>query len=331
MLNDLNILIPASTYTAGLTTMQIAVIVAIRIVCMVTFAWTGLIVLMGAVRLVRRAPAPARPAWLRWSRRTTLAAAMLILLCFAYSFLEPYRLEVTHTRIPCAKLPAGSAGIRIVHISDIHSTGITRLEDDLPAIIAAQEPDIICFTGDALGNAAGLETFRTLINELAEIAPVYAVRGNWEGKPRFAKLNPFAETNMTDISGRAVEVTVNGQDLWLVGLPYGYDRPGPVLSRADASEPIIFLNHIPSIILELEGKDVDLCLTGHTHGGQVALPGYGAIITLTKTGKQFERGLYDHNGTPLYVSRGVGMEGSFIPIRFFSRPEVAVIDLLPAE
>ncbi len=256
---------------------------------------------------------------------------MLILLCFAYSFVEPYRLEVTYTRIPCTKLPADAKPIRIVHISDLHCIGITRLEDDLPAVIAAQQPDLICFTGDALGNADGLETFRTLINELAKIAPVYGARGNWEGKQQFARLRPFAETNMIDLSGRGMEVTVNSQTLYLAGMPYGTDRMDIALAHVDISKPVIFLNHEPSVILDLDGKGVDLCLSGHTHGGQVALPGYGAIITLTETGKRFERGLYTHNGTHLYISRGVGMEGSFLPIRFFSRPEVTVIDLMPAE
>jgi predicted MPP superfamily phosphohydrolase len=79
---------------------------------------------------------------------------------------------------------------------------------------------------------------------------------------------------------------------------------------------------------------VDLFLAGHVHGGQVALPFYGALLTLSRFGKRFERGLYpdaDGFGFPLYVSRGIGMEGGAMPrVRFCSRPELALIELVPA-
>jgi predicted MPP superfamily phosphohydrolase len=73
-----------------------------------------------------------------------------------------------------------------------------------------------------------------------------------------------------------------------------------------------------------------LFLTGHVHGGQVALPFYGAIITLSKYGKKYEKGRYDIDGKVLYVNRGVGMEGDFVPrVRFFSRPEITVFHIRP--
>ena len=84
---------------------------------------------------------------------------------------------------------------------------------------------------------------------------------------------------------------------------------------------------------ELQGRDpgqrVDLFLCGHTHGGQVRLPFWGAVITLSKYHKRFESGLYDFEGVPMYVNRGVGCEGGSAPrVRFLCRPEVAVIDLV---
>jgi predicted MPP superfamily phosphohydrolase len=331
MWNNQRIVTLAMAYMRGLTRPQIGVIVFIGVVLLACFAWSGWILVSGLVNRFTHRPPQSRGPWNRWGRRGALFITLFTLLCFAYSFYEPYRLDVTYTEIPCAKLPAGTQPIRIVHISDIHSTGITRLEDDLPTVIAAQHPDIICFTGDALSDADGLETFRTLINHLAQIAPVYGVRGNWEGKPQFARLRPFSETSMIDISGRAERITIRGQDLWIAGMPYGTNRTEAILSRIDTSLPVIYLNHVPSAILDLGGSGVDLCLAGHTHGGQVALPGYGALITLTNTGKRFERGLYEHEGTYLYVTRGIGMEGSLPPIRFFALPEVSVIDLVPAQ
>jgi predicted MPP superfamily phosphohydrolase len=69
---------------------------------------------------------------------------------------------------------------------------------------------------------------------------------------------------------------------------------------------------------------------GHIHGGQVALPFYGALVTLSRTGKTYESGLYRVGGTWLHVSRGLGMEGGHIPrVRFWARPEVTVIEAYP--
>jgi predicted MPP superfamily phosphohydrolase len=77
------------------------------------------------------------------------------------------------------------------------------------------------------------------------------------------------------------------------------------------------------------GQRVDLFLCGHTHGGQVCLPFWGAVITLSKYHKKYERGLFDVEGVPMVVSRGVGSGGGGVPhVRFLARPEVGVIDLV---
>jgi hypothetical protein len=75
---------------------------------------------------------------------------------------------------------------------------------------------------------------------------------------------------------------------------------------------------------------VDLYCAGHTHGGQVALPLYGALITFSKYGKKYEAGLYREGETWLYVNRGIGMEGGSTPrVRFWAPPEVTVIEVSP--
>jgi predicted MPP superfamily phosphohydrolase len=78
--------------------------------------------------------------------------------------------------------------------------------------------------------------------------------------------------------------------------------------------------------------NVDLYLCGHTHGGQVALPLYGALVTLSKFGKKYESGMYTVGDTILYVNRGIGMEGGLTPkVRFLARPEITVFDIVPKE
>jgi predicted MPP superfamily phosphohydrolase len=92
----------------------------------------------------------------------------------------------------------------------------------------------------------------------------------------------------------------------------------------------IFLYHYPDEIENVTPHGIDLYCAGHTHGGQIALPFYGALITLSKYGKRFEGGTYRVDNTWLNVNRGIGMEGGPAPrVRFWATPEITVIDVLP--
>jgi len=88
------------------------------------------------------------------------------------------------------------------------------------------------------------------------------------------------------------------------------------------------LYHTPDVIEEASASGVDLYFAGHTHGGQIRLPFYGAIVTFSKYGKKYEVGKYIVGATTLYVSRGLGMEGWQLPrIRFLSPPELVLVEL----
>ena len=113
-----------------------------------------------------------------------------------------------------------------------------------------------------------------------------------------------------------------------VGLKAGIDT---ALDRVPADAFTILLYHYPDEVERARKRRVDLYCAGHTHGGQVALPLYGALLTLSRSGKKYEAGLYRVGETWLYVNRGIGMEGSSPRVRFCARPEVTVILLEPEE
>jgi predicted MPP superfamily phosphohydrolase len=141
------------------------------------------------------------------------------------------------------------------------------------------------------------------------------------------------DTGATELDGIAVRISVRGTPLWLAGVAVEHEeRAAQALSAVSPDEETIFLYHYPYpdvIPASLRGK-VDLLCAGHVHGGQVALPWYGALVTLSKYGKQYEAGLYRVAGMAMYVSRGLGMEGGSMPrIRFFARPELAIIEIQP--
>lgn len=283
---------------------------------------------------------PARAG--RIAERGSLVLAALGLLCFAYGyFVEPYWPQVTHVRVESPKLNGAQRPVRVVHISDLHCDPEPRLEERLPDLVAAERPDLIVFTGDSINEPEGLPVLRKLLPRLAAIAPTYAVRGNWD-TAYWRREQLFEGTGVVELKKEAARVDVAGISLWVAGAPFASlaDPPDGVRSGIENALKgvppgafTLFLYHTPDVILEAaETNRVDLYCAGHTHGGQVALPVYGALVTLSKFGKKYESGLHREGSTWLYVTRGVGMEGGPAPrVRFFARPEVTVIDLSPAE
>ncbi|MBI5726090.1 MAG: metallophosphoesterase family protein [Planctomycetes bacterium] len=300
----------------------------------VIYGWALLILLAGLIRWIRRRPAAPVKTWRRWTRRGILAVAIAGLLCLPYAyFVEPYWPQVAHVRLQTDKLPAGAAPIRIVQISDLHCEAAPRLEEKLPTIIAGLKPDLIVFTGDCINSPAGLLVFRKLMNDLSDVAPVYAVLGNWDCWRGQASQKFFEGTKVRELDGTNAPFGIRGARISLAGVRWNSDpecnarKIGDALAGIPPGDFSIFLCHKPDQIYDVADK-VDLYLAGHTHGGQVAMPFYGAIITLSRHGKRFESGLNRVGSTWIYTNRGIGMEGDAYPrLRFFARPEITLIEL----
>ena len=249
------------------------------------------------------------------------------LCCFAYGLYEPFVLEVSDVQIKSDKVQREDSPFRIVHITDIHSDGIDRLEKRLPGEVAALKPDLVVFTGDSANNKSGLATFRKCITEIAKVAPTYAVYGNHDSRGgRFWDI--YGQTGVHVLNGSSETFSIKGTKVWISGV--AVDNEG-ALSKALQDVPSdafsVFLYHYPAGIDAASLKNIDLFCAGHTHGGQVRLPIYGALVTNSTKGKQYEAGLYEVGRTRMYISRGIGMIG--IPVRFLAPPEVAVINVNP--
>jgi len=295
-------------------------------------------VVRALLRRLGRMEKPPRAALI--AERASLILATVGLFCFAYGyFVEPYWPEVTRVRIETPKLKGAQRPVRVVHISDLHCDPEPRLEERLPDLIAAERPDLIVYTGDSLNSPEGLPVLRKLLPRLARVAPTYAVRGNWD-TAYWRRERLFEETGVVELKNEAARLDVAGTSIWVAGAPFASLAEPPdgetsgirnMLGGVPAEAFTLFLYHTPDAILEAaETGRVDLYCAGHTHGGQVALPLYGALVTLSKFGKKYESGLHREGQTWLYVTRGVGMEGGPAPrVRFFARPEITVIELAP--
>ena len=308
-----------------LTPLQIAVCLMFVVGSLTVFALAAAMLTRHAIEVSRGLRRPHRRRFI-WFRRVVYGLACLGAVCVLYGYaVEPYWLQLTHLRFTSARV---SLPVRIVLLADTHCDGKVRLEERLPREVRAQAPDVVLFAGDALGAEAGLADFRKCMRRLAQIAPTYAVEGNWD-RHRWTRLDIYRGTGVRVLDGEAVRL--GETTVWVAGAPW---RDRRKIHRAAHAVPkgryTVFLTHSPGDIGTVSRRGADLCLVGHTHGGQIALPFYGALITLCRTGKRYERGLHRVDSTWLYVNCGLGLEGGIAPrVRFGCRPELTVIDLAP--
>jgi len=245
---------------------------------------------------------------------------------------EPRSLEVT--RHP---LPPGSPPVRFIQISDLHLRAVTPLHRRLADETARARPHFALLTGDSLDEARHLPAVDAFLALLDPRLPKFAILGNWEhwSGVDLAELARVYERHNVRL---LVNETVVHAGVTLTGVD---DLAGaPDLRRAlrgVAGTPLhLLLAHSPAFrdsvaahghpagVLKPERVAVDgigMMLSGHTHGGQVALAGWAPL--LPPGSGRYARGWFrDGGGPPLYVSRGVGT--SMLPVRFGARPELAV-------
>jgi predicted MPP superfamily phosphohydrolase len=294
----------------------------------------GLIV-PGLAYLAIRRPAAPRVA-------TLVAATMIIFQAGLLAaevdglYVEPFRLGVTRLPVSApAFLP--DRRLRILQISDLHVERITPRERQMLADVDALQPDLIVLTGDYInedymGDARAMQDARQVMSRLHAPYGVYAVIGTVDHPEIMAAV--FTGLDIHVLDDRVEPVSLPGGSLYLLGVTDtdDWDRDRTMLSSLMKTIPpdaySLLLYHSPDLIEAASVSGVDLALAGHTHGGQVRLPFYGAVITFSRFGKKYEMGRYQVGATTLYVSRGIGMEGLNLPrARFLCPPELVLVEL----
>jgi uncharacterized protein len=249
-----------------------------------------------------------------------IAFAALVIDAF---YIEPYRIEVTHHEITGAV----KAPLKIAHLSDIHTHGIRRREREIFDILEREKPDLIVVTGDTPGQEPGnYADCKEVYERLHAPLGVWFVRGNWEN-------DRLPRNERAFYRDAGVRFLLNSNeaarpDVYMVGLddPFtGTPKPDLALLGVPPNVYTIALFHSPGYFDHMAGR-VNLCLTGHTHGGQVIIP-FVKPFWLPKGCGRFLAGWYSENGSQMYVSRGIGT--SVLPIRFLCRPEIAFITVTP--
>ncbi len=274
-------------------------------------------------------------AFLLLRRRTSRAArivwpALGLLLAFSVidaTKIEPNFNQVTHHTIETPKLLPG-ARIRIVQLADIHLVKLGVREVQMMNRTAREFPDVIVLTGDHSVDKSPQTVLhlKQIGIRLSKLAPTYAIEGNWDVELDMIALRQggvHALNRWTVVSSRDGKASIAlGEIPWFTK---GVAPPPRKLARLYT----VGLCHMPHKFDQAARAGYDLVLAGHTHGGQVRLPLFGALLPERRLVGKYQSGLYRRGESLLYVSRGIGMEATPAPqVRFLCRPEVAVIDIV---
>ena len=244
-------------------------------------------------------------------------------------WVDSYRFTTTHHHKPLAHL---KAPLKIAHLSDLHF-GRWIGEDTLIKWVDAtlsETPDLILITGDFIDYTT--TDIAPLLKQLRRLeAPlgVFGVLGNHD----YDLGQNILERLKKGLEQAGVILLVNEglslrDDLFIAGTDDLWEgRPDLVKTLEDRpkDQACLLMTHIPDLLPSVP-RDVELTLCGHTHGGQIKLPFYGAVVTASEYGRRFLEG-WIREPVTAHVSRGLGF--GVVPLRFLSRAELAILELTP--
>jgi predicted MPP superfamily phosphohydrolase len=244
-------------------------------------------------------------------------------------FYERYQIELTRATLPVSGLADALAGLRIGLLTDLHRSDTVSHEmiDRAVRLVMAEAPDVIILGGDYVtwGDRRFVQPVADALAPLSAPHGVFAVLGNHDDdRDMPAALTAKGFAVLRDARTRLV---VNGEPLELAGLRYWTRRVNDIAHVLRGASPtVILLAHTPMRLAEAAALGVPLVLSGHTHGGQIVLPGIGAVAA-----REFPvvAGIGKRESTTIFVSRGVGTV--YVPVRLNCDPEVALLTLKPVE
>lgn len=242
------------------------------------------------------------------------------------------RLRVRRVDVPIEGLAPALDGMRIAHVSDFHAGPFLRAEDlgELVEVVNESEPDLVCLTGDFITHR--VEEGLSLVEAFREFRPTtgsYCVFGNHDYRARREgeMVDAFAAIGIHALRNEGVAIERGGGRLWLAGIEdveegKVVDLDAALSGRRDG-DAVVLLAHHPDCAEDVEGCDVDLVLSGHTHGGQIVL--FGRSIFGGSLRSRYRVGLYRVGESWLNVTSGIGV--LIVPLRIGAPPEVVLLTL----
>ncbi len=295
------------------------------------------------------------PHFLNAEFKTPIVAQLLTWSALAVVGVGVWSTHIEPTRLVIEEEILGIAGAKeplvIGVIADLQTGSIGDYENRARAEVLDRDPDVVVLPGDLFQIeddllAERLPEFLGWLRELQrQVDHVVMVNGDVDD-PQI--LRDFAaETGVHYLHDDLLELEVNDQRVFFAGFAVRFEETEEeaealanevslqerLLTETVPGDAVIAVSHYPDVVFDLPNNTtVDLIIAGHTHGGQVSIPGFGPPITLTNVPREVAAGgLHVVNGHPLYVSTGVGLERGQAPqLRFRVRPSVALLTVVPS-
>jgi uncharacterized protein len=272
----------------------------------------------------------------RTARRLVGLGASLASVAVSWGHFEAGWVRLRTIDVPLPGLRPELAGLRIVHLSDFHlgvpSRG-TRAVERAVDWAERLDPDLVLISGDLLSRPRGESRLRALV---ARLPRCYAVYGNHDfavSRDPFSKAAAVEDLSPAVLLVDSAEVVeLRGRRIQIVGVdPRTYVRgtSRPARLADEQADLRVLLCHFPNVIDRLPAGVFDLVLAGHMHAGQITIPRPGGKVRLAHLRWRYAEGVYRRPGGVLHVSPGLGT--TFVPFRFFARPEATQLTLLPGE
>ncbi len=264
----------------------------------------------------------------------TLAFGAPLVINTGFAVATHRNYVITDQTLLYTKLPSELEGLKIAHISDIHS-GIFMSKNqiiEIFEIINAQNPDLVCITGDHVDtHVSEIPNIREAISALK---PTYGIFGSPGNHDHYADIDAvvgaFADTRMNMLQNSNVELNIDGAPVNLIGIDdagtgaMNFANPDKAFKGLNPESFKILMSHRPHLFDLAGEKDIHLTLAGHTHGGQIAIDLPGIELYPIDWFHKYSRGHYQQGESQLYVNVGVGLVGA--PIRLV-RPEITLLTL----
>lgn len=260
----------------------------------------------------------------------------------------------TLRKVEVPLLPAESRQIRVLHLSDLHMTPWQSRKQQWLRDLAELAPDLVVVTGDFMGYENAVQSVLDALNPLGHFPGVFVFGSNDYYGPKLK--NParylFADKGVrthdnplqtADLKAGLekwgwIDLTHVRQTLEIAGLKFEFrgvddphlhlDRYASVAGLAEPGSIPIGVTHAPylRVLDAMAADDIELIFAGHTHGGQLCIPGFGALVTNCDLDLKRAKGLHHHKNTWLHVSAGLGTN-PYTPVRFACRPEATLLTL----
>ncbi|MCB9919395.1 MAG: metallophosphoesterase [Planctomycetes bacterium] len=296
----------------------------------------------GAHRLPEQRPRAPRPSGPLSGKRTPLRrflARSTAAVNRALDALPPGRwlhrafcprVHIHHVDVHLSRGHPKLDGLEIAFLSDLHAGSFLDADElvDLFRRVQAEQPDVVCFGGDLINTREReILLYKDALAELSPPFGIFAVPGNHDhffGTDIGLWESWLTEHGVNVLNNRGQRIERDGAGLWIAGVD-DLTEGTPDLESALAGvqdEPVVLLAHHPDFFFEAAAVDVDLTLSGHTHGGQVR---FGNIVPLHHSRFDWIEGRHEVAGSQLYVGRGIGV--TFLPLRIGAPPEVPILRL----